>query len=161
MKIAIKISLLTLLISCVINVQTSLACSCDGSKTLIEAYKISNSVTLGTIIAEEFVTLRDPTNFPDLITIVRYKFLIEKVYKGSFTKDTVLIYTGSGGGDCGYPFLKGGRYIVYGMDKAYLPAMGKNKYPKGKNITWTFICLPTSKYSNEAVNELDKIRKKD
>ena len=46
----------------------------------------------------------------------RVKFDVAKSWKG-VEKKTVLLFTGRGGGDCGYGFEKGESYLVYAFGK--------------------------------------------
>ena len=43
---------------------------------------------------------------------VRVTFLVGRAWKG-VAEDTISVVTGSGGGDCGYPFYVDGVYLVY------------------------------------------------
>jgi hypothetical protein len=48
-------------------------------------------------------------------------FLKDKLYKGDIKNDTLQILTGIGGGDCGFPFVPGKKYVVYShIQKHYL-----------------------------------------
>lgn len=45
----------------------------------------------------------------------RVKLEVEESFKGASTR-TAVLYTGWGGGDCGYRFERGSRYLVYARD---------------------------------------------
>jgi hypothetical protein len=61
------------------------------------------------------------------------------------SRDTVEIYTGLGGGDCGVRFEIGKEYIVYGKKSTYFGQKNNDfTFPKGKNIFWTDICSRTT-----------------
>jgi hypothetical protein len=47
----------------------------------------------------------------------RVRLKVEESFKGVATRKAVL-YTGWGGGDCGYEFERGARYLVYASDYA-------------------------------------------
>jgi hypothetical protein len=49
--------------------------------------------------------------------LVRVTFLVESAWKGQVAK-SVTIQTGGGGGDCGYRFEIGERYLVYAYGSA-------------------------------------------
>src|SRR5262245_40038398 len=42
----------------------------------------------------------------------QFRFAVERIYKGGETRE-LEIATGGGGGDCGWPFEEGTRYLVY------------------------------------------------
>ena len=86
------------------------ACNCDlpwPSKPLkqvvAEARKKSKAVFSGTVVAID----KKPG---DLYVAVRFK--IEESWKGMSNKEAT-VFTGQGGGDCGYKFEIGERYLVY------------------------------------------------
>src|SRR5690606_18812969 len=88
-----------------------LACSCIGQRTVEEEVKHADAVIIGTILSKQIVTLTDPAmlkmfsndttmrNSPMIKkSFARYDFLVQDIYKGNITKDTLTIYTGLGGG---------------------------------------------------------------
>ena len=70
----------------------------------------------------------------------RVTFQVEQRWKGAVADETV-IFTGSGGGDCGYNFVQGAEYLVYAYDS------GGEFRPAGLQ---TGICLRTRPLSNAA-----------
>ncbi|HEV8159337.1 MAG TPA: hypothetical protein VGP58_09910 [Pyrinomonadaceae bacterium] len=126
----------------VLNASNVFACSCvpQGDESIEpqvkEAYTNSTAVFVGEVVE----VIQKPDTF---ITEVKFKVL--KSWKNEF-KDAVVIKTGRGGGDCGYEFEVGKKYLVY--------AYGD----KGK--LGTNICTRTSVLeSNKDVAFLDKIKK--
>jgi hypothetical protein len=126
----------------VLNASSVLACSCilPGSESIDtqvrEAYTNSTAVFVGEVVEE----IEKPDAFS-----VEVKFKVVKSWKNEF-KDAVLITTGRGGGDCGYEFEVGKKYLVY--------ANGD------KNNLRTNICTRTSVFeSNKDVAFLNKIKK--
>jgi len=73
-------------------------------------------------------------------------FRIDKSWKG-ITKRKIKIFTGLGGGDCGYPFKIGKRYLVYAYDE-------------GDNELGTNICAKTTRLTKttEDLKILDKLK---
>jgi len=126
----------------VLNASNVFACSCvpQGDESIEpqvkEAYTNSTAVFVGEVVE----VIQKPDTF---ITEVKFKVL--KSWKNEF-KDTASITTGRGGGDCGYEFEVGKRYLVY--------ADGD------KNKLRTNICTRTSAFeSNKDVAFLNKIKK--
>ncbi len=126
----------------VLSVINALACSCvpqeseSIEKQVKEAYTNSTAVFVGEVV--EVIEKPDTFN-----TEVKFKNV--KSWKNEF-KDTVSITTGRGGGDCGYEFEVGKKYLVY--------ADGD------KNKLSTNICTRTSAFeSNKDVAFLNKIKK--
>src|SRR5712664_3796651 len=89
---------------------TGFACDCDlpsagkpFKRVVAEARNKSRAVFSGTVVAID----RKPG---DLYVVVRFK--IEEFWKGALSKEAT-VFTGQGGGDCGYKFEVGQRYLVY------------------------------------------------
>lgn len=90
------------------------ACSCMVSGPPCQAYWRSDVIFAGTVtgIASKSVkeTFGDNREYWRTMRVV--SFAVENTYKG--TKNSyVEVLTGAGGGDCGYQFSRGGRYMVY------------------------------------------------
>ena len=150
------------------------ACSCIGQRTIQEEIKQVDAVLVGTVLNKTTITLIDSTilkMFPNdtsiqnylmsKITIARYDFLVKDIYKGKITNDTITIYTGLGGDDCGIEFEVEKNYIIYGVNETYF-GQGNNdfKFPKAKNSFWTYICLQTTSYSQDKIREIEEFAKK-
>lgn len=112
------------------------ACSCIEPGSVEEEMKRVDVVFAGTVISKKIVG-----DFQ-----VEYWFKVEAVYKGVTTVKNVKVTTGIGGGDCGYNFTKGERYIVYG-------------WVEGKAID-TNICTRTKNYDIDEEKELIKYSSK-
>ena len=167
------VTILTLLLLTCISGRL-LACSCIGQRTVRDEVKHADAVVVGTIFNKQIVKLTDSTileMFPNdttmkdspmsKMTIARYDFLVEDIYKGKVTKDTLIIYTGLGGGDCGIRFEIGAKYIIYGENETYFGNVKNDLiFPKGKNILWTYNCLRTTPYFQDEITEIEKITKK-
>lgn len=150
------------------------ACSCIGQRTVKEEIKYSDAVLVGKIISKELVTLADSTaikmftndstirkGFPYEIVIAKFELLLTSKYKGKITKDTIDIYTGLGGGDCGVRFEIGRSYVVYGKNETYFGQINNDwPFPEGKNVYWTNICSRTTIESRDEIEEIEKYRKK-
>ena len=95
--------------------QTANACTCIGVGSACEAYGTAGAVFVGTV-----VSVREKERAKDIATARAegdwgsrtYKFSVEQPYLGVAGTE-VEVLTGSGGGDCGYPFAIGQRYLVY------------------------------------------------
>jgi hypothetical protein len=90
--------------------RAGLACECRGPRTgatlkqvVIEARNKSKAVFSGTVVA----ITKKPGDF-----YVAVRFKIEESWKGTLSKEAT-VFTGQGGGDCGYKFEVGQRYLVY------------------------------------------------
>ena len=86
------------------------ACTCDLplsnlslKQQVLRAQKDSRAVFVGKVVA----VVQKPEAYE-----VSVKFLVEKVWKGKVSRH-VNIFTGRGGGDCGYHFEAGESYLVY------------------------------------------------
>ncbi len=139
-KIIFTIFLFTFFI--VLNTSNALACSCapqesDSIETQVkEAYTNSTAVFVGEVVE----VIEKPDTF---ITEVKFKNM--KSWKNEL-QDEITITTGRGGGDCGYEFEVGKKYLIY--------AYGD----KGK--LGTNICTRTSDFeSNKDIAFLNKMKK--
>jgi len=167
------VTILTLLLLTSISGRI-LACSCIGQRTVEEEVKHADAVIVGTILSKQIVTLTDSAilkMFPNdttmrnspmsKMTIARYDFLVQDIYKGKITKDTLTIYTGLGGGDCGIRFEIGKKYIVYGENETYFGQVNNDfKFPKANNTFWTYNCLRTTSYFQDEIKEIEKFAKR-
>ena len=82
---------------------------------------------------------RDPFgDDPEAFYGYSYAFKVERSWRGPGTH-TVRVITGRGGGDCGYPFERGERYLVYGQ--------------RADDGTWrTGICTRTQPAADAAID---------
>lgn len=88
------------------------ACSCMTPGTPCESYGTANAVFVGTAVSVRELE-RPKSGDVDTWHYQRaYKFSVEQSYLGVEGTE-VEIVTGSGGGDCGYQFQIGTRYVVY------------------------------------------------
>lgn len=168
-----KVTILTILLLTSISGRLS-ACSCIGQRTVREEVMHADAVIVGTIVNKDILTLTDSTllqmfsidttmkNSPMAKrTIARYRLLVSDIYKGKITADTITIYTGIGGGDCGIRFQIGEKYIVYGESNTYFGQVNNDfKFPKEKNAFWTYSCLRTMSYYQNEITEIEKYAKR-
>jgi hypothetical protein len=110
------------------------ACSCLRV-TICDAYKMSPAIFVGTVLESKDIE-KDRARV--------YRFTVEQSYKGVEGTD-IEVQTGMGGGDCGYSFTKGERYLVY----AY--------FDKKTRTFHTNICSRTTPLSG-AAEDLDFLR---
>ena len=90
--------------------KNSYACSCAPprskvtvKKQVMEAQKKSQAVFTGKVLE-----ITEPSDQEFLLVTIR----VESNWKGAEGHTTV-IATGKGGGDCGYPFRVGRKYLIY------------------------------------------------
>jgi hypothetical protein len=140
------------------------ACSCQGERTVQEEVKYADAVFVGTVISKELTMKTDSaimramtTGNSPMPTVAKYSLLVEYIYKGEITSDTITIFTGLGGGDCGVRFEIGEKYIVYGKSETYFGGLfSEFQFPKGVNIFWTHTCMRTNLFRQEEINEIEK-----
>jgi hypothetical protein len=63
---------------------------------------------------DPFMELSDYETYTGL----EFTFAVERTWRGPASK-TIRVVTGRGGGDCGVPFERGKRYLVYGYKSAH------------------------------------------
>ena len=128
----------------VLNAGNVSACSCiflpetESLDSIVQrAYKDSSAVFVGEVV--EIVQKPD-------VFFVQVKFVVEQKWNDGIKK-TVTITTGKGGGDCGYPFEIGKKYLVYASNS--------------KNTLQTNICTKTAlAENNKDIAVLNKIKKR-
>lgn len=152
------------------------ACSCVGESTVESAYNRSDIVVSGQVISTKDEYHPDSASIKEMITLgipadkldkrlnghslKKVLIKVDTVFKGQTTSDTLTIFTGVGGGDCGYRFKAGQKYIIYGNTKSYFGNFSKNQdVPDGQNVYWTNICTRTQEYNQNEIKELEKIKK--
>lgn len=125
MKLITQLRSLTLtLVFCLLLVpESARACDCDlplsgktVSKKVIEARKKAAAVFAGTVVE----ITKNPEGF-----YICAKLKVKVAWKG-LRHDEVRLFTGLGGGDCGYRFEVGQSYLIY--------AYTYNKTELGTNI---------------------------
>ncbi|PKL80757.1 MAG: hypothetical protein CVV25_03390 [Ignavibacteriae bacterium HGW-Ignavibacteriae-4] len=139
-----------------ITIQNATACKCAK----YAGAEYSDIVIKGKIIRIETELLPDSTRIKEMTKLpietesndknldssLFKKVIVNvtKLFKGQPTSDTLNIYTGFGGGDCGVHFLENEEWIIYGM---YRILSSENVFPVGHNKYWTFICTRTQRYN--------------
>lgn len=88
------------------------ACSCFGPGTPCESYGAASAVFAGTAISVRRAVEPKPGPVQPINYERIFKFAVDQSYLGVAGTE-VEISTGSGGGDCGYNFRIGERYLVY------------------------------------------------
>jgi hypothetical protein len=157
-------NLITLLVIITVGCigQKSIACSCIGEATVKEEIKRQDAVLVGTIVESEEIRIYDTLSPSKTIyrVEIKYTLVVETVYKGRQVSDTAFIFTGSGGGDCGYNFQLGQKYIVYAGN--FMPDERYNSPVSTENISsfYTSICTRTRPYNEEEIEEIEKYKKK-
>lgn len=88
------------------------ACSCFQVGTPCESYGTASAVFVGTAVSVRTVERPKTENEDPWYDRRVFKFSVEQSYLGVDGTE-VEIFTGMGGGDCGYSFKIGERYLVY------------------------------------------------
>ena len=134
MRRALCLLAITLFVA-MLTTESVFGCSCMGGSTPCHAFGGSSAVFVGTVIAVKTAE-RNPAAKPSEVdwTPRTFKFSVEQAYLGVEGAE-VEVATGMGGGDCGYDFKLGERYLVY----AY--RSGEN------NRLATGICTRTKPYA--------------
>jgi hypothetical protein len=116
------------LIFCMPSLVTACTCGLEIG-TCGQSWKAGEVVFIGKVTGK--FTDSAPATTEDLFARNAFRFSVSESFRGSATAgEDVTIYTGIGGGDCGYPFSVGTSYLVYA-------SLNKGKL-------FTNICTPTS-----------------
>lgn len=105
--------LLGVLIVISVSSETVNACSCGGTGSPCESYGRAAAVFVGTVVAMRENERPKQTDRRDREWApLAVKFSVEQSYHGVAGTE-IEVFTGRGGGDCGYGFTTGQRYLVY------------------------------------------------
>lgn len=100
----------------VFSVANAFGCGCGGGGAPCYDYGRSAAVFIGTVIALRTEERRpDRKAEEDFYAPRIFKFSVEQTFLGPPTRE-IEVSTGMGGGDCGYDFKLGSRYVVYAAD---------------------------------------------
>jgi carboxypeptidase family protein len=121
-RFLISLSIATALLA--LSISEVKACTCKIAGPPCEEYSQSQAVFAGKVIKKSMLYVEEGEgDSRHKYQQVLVRFSIEQVFKG-VAGDEVEIVTGMGGGDCGYHFKDGERYVVYanrsGQDKSRL-----------------------------------------
>ncbi len=120
------------IVAVLLSPRDALACSCVGDVPLCQSFWQADAVFAGEVLSFEKT---DPKQlFSRRIARIR----VERVWRGEVT-GVVEVSTGAGGGDCGYSFRKGEKYVIYA-----------NKGAEAKLST--NICTPTKLLSKASAD---------
>ena len=153
----------------------SSACSCIGKQSVSEALKASDLVVSARIVGLQKIKIWDDTSIVqwnynpavDTISFEQYKFeeenygiheleytiVVESSFKGAKQGDTLKIRTGYGGGDCGFPFDLGKKYLIYAVFAYSINYSEKKSGESKKELQGVFntdICQRTQSLKNAA-----------
>jgi hypothetical protein len=84
-------------------------CSCRGGIPICETFWKTPIVFSGEVLE---VTRIEQKGRPSFLQRRRVRFRVEQTWRGEATP-VIEVMTGSGGGDCGYNFSRGRRYLVF------------------------------------------------
>lgn len=119
-------------------------CPCSENKSVEQAYRQSDGVFIGKVVdlhRGEYKILNLITDEYQEVTLN-----VIKTYKGKIQDGKVIVRTGTGNSDCGYPFALNKEYLVYGS------------LYKG-NLYSTNACTRTKEIAPGIGGELDTLEK--
>src|SRR5207249_5013095 len=88
------------------------ACTCPETPSVIEGFKGSDAVFVGTVRAVQRSVARDRCGGDYVEGRVSVSVTVERSWKGVAQGTSVTIATGHGHGDCGFLFRAGSKYLV-------------------------------------------------
>ena len=149
-------------------------CTCFGESDTESSYKKSGFVAVIEVLDSDYEIFLDTLKAKEFFGVDvdltstqtkrwfqrqfgNYTVRVNSLYKGDLKSDTLKIYTGVGGGDCGFKFKLDEKYVVYG--RAWEEA---DPYIKStnENYIWTDICTRTMIYNKMEEKRLQKLVEK-
>jgi hypothetical protein len=108
------------------------ACSCLSSNAPCnQAWKSGEDIFRGTVISKSHAGTPSPPGIFPVSDRLAFRFSVTESFRGPASPgQEIVVYTGNGGGDCGYPFAIGTSYLVYAF--------------AAKDGLTTGICTPTN-----------------
>ena len=122
------------------------ACDCGYAGAPCQAFARTPYIFSGKVTKISTIAIKMPGGDEYQNRLIAFD--VERAYRGLDGKTRTEIVTGYGGGDCGYSFQEGEKYLVYAFSH---PATGK---------LYAGICSRTRRLA-EAGNDLDYFAKKD
>ena len=91
------------------------ACSCLSSNARCnQTWKSGEVIFRGTVISKAHAGTPSPPGIFPVSDRLAFRFSVAESFRGPASPgEEIVIYTGNGGGDCGYPFAMGTSYLVY------------------------------------------------
>jgi hypothetical protein len=153
--------ILTILIFLLSRYETK-ACTCIGESNVKSEIKSTDAVFVGTITKSEEIRIYDTLSLNKTIYRVemKYTMVVETVYKGRQMSDTAFIFTGIGGGDCGFNFNIGQKYIVYAGHLKTTDLNDKEVFVEKNRAFNTNICTRTRQFNEQEIKEIEMCLKK-
>jgi hypothetical protein len=156
------IYILTFLLFALFSQETK-ACTCVGESTIKDEIHKRDAVFVGTIIEKEEIRIYDTLSPNNVIFRVdmKYTVVIETKFKGQQFGDTAFVFTGVGGGDCGFNFRVGQKYLVYADHLKTGDRYNGPLYIDKKSAFRTSICTRTKPYNKSEERQILKTQKRE
>jgi hypothetical protein len=113
----------TVLLFLVIAYTKAWACSCESTPTLDVAFAQAKAVFVGRATKVQLI----PGKSDGDADLLEYVFEAEELFKGEslasstgLRRSLAVLTAWDGGGSCGFPFVLGQRYLVYGHGEGFL-----------------------------------------
>lgn len=109
---------LTLIFAFALGLSSAKTCSCIGPQKVKKAMKQAAAVFSGTVENIEEIAFPLDAEFgpsEDSVHKLRVTIVVDQGVKGTQHGERLVVMTGIGGGDCGFPFVVGKQYVVYGF----------------------------------------------
>jgi len=166
-----KIKLSILFIILISNFKIT-ACECNFIKYVNEEISSSDYVAVGKVISIEKIFIPDSVYIKQQIKsgisvdkmskinmgryLSKITLKISHVYKGIENNEIQTIYTGAGGGDCGFYFEKKKKYLIYANKNSWTTKELISSNETFKNVLSTNICKRTKKYNRKEVRQIKR-----
>jgi len=111
--------ILTALVLLILGPSVVHACTCAGggifnvNRGCDRGWNAGRVTFLGKVTAKVYLGTPDDSGAPDMSAGYAVHFSVSERFDGGSDLGETVVYTGSGGGDCGYPFVVGTSYLVH------------------------------------------------
>lgn len=111
---AFLVPLMAMLALLLVSADEAIACSCIPERPACESFGNATAVFVGKVVgAARQIPVKNGDGTTTTYDAEAVYFEIEEAFSGVKGRKRVTIYSGTGGGDCGYWFLRGEHYLVY------------------------------------------------
>ena len=158
---------LILIILLIAPFASSFGCECAFGASLKKRISTTDYIAMGTVVQIEYILVPDKRgesiksfqsfnyqNISEGKWLTKVTLQISKVLKGKKRRKIRKVYTGIGDFDCGFNFVTGEKYILFGhTNDSETRALReyKNRY---KNAISTSICAGTKEFEESYIKEI-------
>lgn len=136
-----------------LSVIPSFGCRCITNTVNQELVNFSDIIVKGRVMSIEYVDRVD-TETGEESRLMKVKFLVNSIYKGSELSEIIEVYTDENDETCGVNFQEGRSYILLGYYSEHIGTInGENMF----DVLFTSRCMLTQLYSKDVEDRVKEL----